>query len=119
MENSLAKKIGVRIRHFRERRLSLSQEELSERADVHVTHLSRLENGVRLPTIETLLRIANGLNVPVCEIIPSNHHASPSKDDAIIAEILRIMQTRPPEERKAILHLLKTYYSPQGSKQRG
>jgi transcriptional regulator with XRE-family HTH domain len=108
MKSNLAKSIGEKIKFFREKQLEVSQEELADRAKVHVTHLSRLENGTRLPTIETLIKICDALNVSVSEILPGEKK-KPSAD-AITEEILRLIANRSLEEKRIILRLLKTYY---------
>ncbi len=45
------------------RRLSMSQEELSQRASIHRTEVSQLERGLRVPRIDTLLKLAATLEV--------------------------------------------------------
>jgi transcriptional regulator with XRE-family HTH domain len=109
MKTNLAKNIGEKIKFFREKHLDVSQEELADRAHVHVTHLSRLENGTRLPTIETLLKICDGLKVHISEILPGEKKKPGA--DAITEEILRLIAKRSLEEKRTILKLLKTYYS--------
>lgn len=42
-----------------------SQEDLAFEAEMSVSHLSKLERGVTSPTIKTLSRIANALEVPI------------------------------------------------------
>jgi transcriptional regulator with XRE-family HTH domain len=39
----------------------LSQEELAERAGVHRTYVSQLERGLKSPTLDTILKLSNGL----------------------------------------------------------
>jgi transcriptional regulator with XRE-family HTH domain len=43
----------------------MSQENLAERAGIHRTQISLLEGGRRQPLLETLLRLAGALDVPV------------------------------------------------------
>jgi transcriptional regulator with XRE-family HTH domain len=46
------------------RRANLSQEELSIRASVHRTEISQLERGLRIPRIDTLVKLAAALEDP-------------------------------------------------------
>lgn len=46
----------------------LSQEELAFRADVDRTFISRLERGIRQPTITTLLALGQALNVSAADL---------------------------------------------------
>ncbi|HEX4304977.1 MAG TPA: helix-turn-helix transcriptional regulator [Solirubrobacterales bacterium] len=51
----------LRIRQARK----LSQENLAERAEIHRTQISLLEGGRRQPMLETVVRLAGALDVPV------------------------------------------------------
>lgn len=46
-----------------------SQEELAFRADVDRTYISRLERGLKQPSIMTLFKLAKGLDIPASQII--------------------------------------------------
>ncbi len=54
--------LGESIRRSREER-GLSQEELADAADMHITHLGGLERGVRNPSYTTLLKLAKALRL--------------------------------------------------------
>ena len=56
------KAIGRRIKAARERK-GLTQEELAEKVDLSPMHVSVIERGVKLPKLETLINIANVLDV--------------------------------------------------------
>ena len=54
----------------RHRRLArMSQDELSVRASVHRTEISMLERQIRLPRIDTLVKIAASLEVSPAELL--------------------------------------------------
>lgn len=63
-----AKVIGEVIAEFRKNK-GISQEVLSGLADIGRTHLSSIERGERKPTLETLYRISNALNVNMSDIV--------------------------------------------------
>ena len=63
-----AKLIGYVIQRYRKER-QMSQELLSGLAGLDRTHYSKIERGLRSPTIETLFRIAGALAVPPHTII--------------------------------------------------
>lgn len=63
-----SKAVGEVIADFRKRK-GLSQEVLSGLADIGRTHLSAIERGDRKPTLETLYRIANALDVKMSDIV--------------------------------------------------
>ena len=62
-------RIGLRIATLREAK-GWSQEELSERAGLQRTHISRIENGRYAVTLETIQAIAEALGMTVDIIDP-------------------------------------------------
>jgi transcriptional regulator with XRE-family HTH domain len=51
------------------KRADLSQEELGFRASLHRTEISQLERGVRLPRIDTVVKLAGALSVPPGDLL--------------------------------------------------
>ena len=54
--------IGKRIKKFRMEK-NLSQEKLAEMITVYPHHISQIENGRRIPSVETLILLANTRNI--------------------------------------------------------
>ncbi len=75
-----AKLIGSVIRGLRRAR-GLSQEVLSGLADLDRTHYSKIERGLRSPTIETLFKIARALDIPPHEIVSAIEEAQSENRD--------------------------------------
>jgi transcriptional regulator with XRE-family HTH domain len=50
-------------------RADLSQEELGLRASVHRTEISQLERGLRMPRLDTIIKLAGGLAISPCELL--------------------------------------------------
>lgn len=65
-----AKITGGLLRELRKKR-GMSQELLSGLAGLDRTHYSKLERGLRSPTIDTLFKIAVALDMPPSQIIKS------------------------------------------------
>ncbi len=63
-----AKIVGQVIAELRYEK-GISQEVLSGLADIGRTHLSAIERGERKPTLETLYRISNALDMKMSEIV--------------------------------------------------
>lgn len=59
---------GDVLRRYRSER-NISQEELAHRAGVDRTFISRLERGIRQPTITTLIGLGAALGVPAAELV--------------------------------------------------
>ena len=66
--DSFLKKLGVKIRS-RRKDLGLSQEEFASTTNFDRTYISLLERGKRNISIQNLLRVSEGLEVPLYELI--------------------------------------------------
>lgn len=65
---TISKHFGKNLSHAR-KRAGISQEELAVRASLHRTEIGLLERGERLPRIDTALKLAGALGVPLEELI--------------------------------------------------
>lgn len=84
----IKKLVGDRIRQLRKEK-RLSQEELGDKADLHYTHIGAIERGEKNWSIDTLVKVAGGLNVTVNDLLalPSKPEDIKNLKKAIIAEI--------------------------------
>lgn len=64
--------LGLRIKEFRENR-KLTQNKLAEMVGIDPKHLSRIENGRNYPSLETLEKILDNLDVTYEEIFNFKH----------------------------------------------
>lgn len=55
-------KFGRRIKTFRTA-LNISQEELAYRSELNRTYMGALERGEKMPSLNTILKLCNGLNI--------------------------------------------------------
>lgn len=69
-ERMRAENLGQRVRKLRTER-GLTQKELALRGGVSHSALSKIENSQLSPTFETILRIADGLDIDVSELLSS------------------------------------------------
>jgi transcriptional regulator with XRE-family HTH domain len=65
----MKKKIGLRIRSFREGR-GLTQDELGAIADMHRAYVGHVERGEKNITVENLEKIAKALHVDIKDLFP-------------------------------------------------
>jgi transcriptional regulator with XRE-family HTH domain len=63
----IAEHFGRNLKRLR-LRVDLSQEELSHRADLHRTEIGMLERGIRLPRLDTIIKVAGALEVEAGEL---------------------------------------------------
>ena len=62
------KKLGKRIKTMREDK-GISQQELASLCDFEKSNMSRIEAGRTNPTIGTLLKISNALNISITVLV--------------------------------------------------
>lgn len=67
-QQELATRFGENLARWR-RRADLSQEDLAGMASVHRTEIGLLERGLRLPRIDTLVKLASSLEVEAAELL--------------------------------------------------
>lgn len=63
----ITKSVGPAIRVLRDK-AGISQEELAARAELDRTYVSGIERGARNPSVKSLQRVANGLEVGLDEV---------------------------------------------------
>lgn len=60
--------LGAAVRELRARR-GMSQEELGARADLHRNYVGAIERGEINPTFRVLLKLEDGLRLPLAELV--------------------------------------------------
>jgi transcriptional regulator with XRE-family HTH domain len=63
------------------RRAAMSQEELGNLASLHRTEIGMLENGIRLPRVDTLMKLAGALSVDPSELLEGIHWTPGHSDE--------------------------------------
>jgi len=64
----IEKRFGDRVRELR-KKLNISQEELAFRANLHKNYVSDVECGRRNVSLKAIEQFANGLDVPLKELL--------------------------------------------------
>ena len=64
MNCDINKIFGKKVAEMRKMQ-HLSQEELADRCNIHRTYIGSIERGEKSPTLNTVEKIANGLNVDI------------------------------------------------------
>lgn len=68
MPEEIAQRFGENVRRAR-RRAGLSQEEAAVRASLHRTEIGLLERAERTPRIDTAVKLAGAVGVPIAELL--------------------------------------------------
>jgi len=106
--------LGIQLRRLRVDQ-RLTQEELAEQVHVHPTYIAKLESGSRLPSLRTLLRLAEALNCPPSQlmvVLDRNARTGIPRTDSVaqrIASLLRDLSPGDLELAEGIVRLLREH----------
>lgn len=108
------KKLAVQLGEalFQQRQIAnMTQAALAEAVDLQTETISRMENGLRLPTIEKLVDIANVFHVPVAvffENIDAAGNRQP-ETELYAQEITAALDKLPKAGKKFVLEVAQDY----------
>jgi transcriptional regulator with XRE-family HTH domain len=120
--NNPAMIIGDRLRALREEK-KLSQGDIEKRTGLFRCYISRVENGHTIPAIETLERMARGLEVPLYQLFYEGEEppvlpnllkrkspgedawGSSGKDARYLNRLRRLMGKSDDSDRRLLLHM--------------
>ncbi len=68
----ISKKLGQRIKELRESK-NISQLKLAEELNMEASNLSKIERGIQIPKEESLIKLANALNVSIKDLFDYDH----------------------------------------------
>lgn len=100
----LNKKIGHNIRKYR-LQADLSQETLALSAGLYPAYVGRLERGEKCPTIDTLYKICDAINISVCELLTFD--GSNSTDTEVILRIEKALERLPDSKHIKIAEIIE------------
>ena len=110
-------KIGLTIRGYRLEK-GLSQGDIEKRTGLLRCYLSRVENGHTVPSIETLTKIAQALELPLAQFFSENggRNGTPAariSDDELrfLTQIKRYSGSLNESDRKLLLAMVKKFAS--------
>lgn len=105
MNSMNQKAIGRRIKEAREKK-QLTQEQLAELVDLSPMHVSVIERGVKLPKLETLINIANVLNVSADVLLQDVVH---NQTKLCVSEASELIKQLPQEDQRRVLAALRSF----------
>jgi transcriptional regulator with XRE-family HTH domain len=94
--------IGARIKEIRTKR-GITQERLSERMEINPKYLSGIERGKENPTLNTLIKLSESLEVHIGEIFSFVEAEDPHRSKS---QILSLLDEADSEQLKLIFKVL-------------
>ena len=88
---------GNRVRAARER-LGITQEDLAARVGMSPSHMSIVERGVKVPRMDTVVKLANELDVSADFLLQDS--ITQSRNNQLLSSIMEL----PERERDLLLH---------------
>lgn len=101
-EASFRKELGARIQELRKRG-PMTQERLAELVEVSPSFIGPIERGEKLPSLVTLAKIAQALEVPVYQLFMVDSEIAAKEKYAL--ELMDFLKTRPARDTKILLAL--------------
>ena len=95
--------IGDKIRLLRTNK-NISQEKLAEMSDITREAINRIENGLKIPKTDTILAIANALDVPPTYLLDDNEGDDPLAESTV----LKLLQECNHLEKQILLETLQS-----------
>lgn len=95
-----------RIRHLRKQK-DISQEELALRAGINTVYYGQIERGQKCPTVDTLYKIAVGLETPLPDLLRFDTPAADSENMDMNAYMERLVKRIPPSKVSQVVKLLE------------
>ena len=99
------KAIGRRIKAARENK-RLTQEQLAELVDLSPMHVSVIERGVKLPKLETLINIANVLDVSADVLLQDVVN---NQTKLFASEASELINQLPRDDQRRVLAALRSF----------
>lgn len=102
-----AKNLGNRIKELRTLH-KLTQEQLAENANLHVSYIGIIERGEKNISVKALNEILTALNISLLEFFkPFNHSSSNQENEDIYDLVLLPLQSLPENEKNKILEIIR------------
>jgi transcriptional regulator with XRE-family HTH domain len=109
------KEIGLRLRKIREEK-RMSQTEIAQSMKMLPNQYNKVENGKVSPSLETLTKIAEALDVSLDVIVYGYSRNNVKPEDASLSEKIEKLNTLPAEEKYIANELLNLVFARQSLK---
>ena len=107
--SELAVAFGRQVRNLRQHK-KMSQEELAFKAGLSPAHLGQIERAQKKPTLETIGRLAEALEVPVANLFSCEASiSSETSPNNIIEKINSQLIALSEEDQKDILRIIRIF----------
>ncbi len=96
--------ISKRIRELR-KSMGLTQSQFAELVSLSEDSIGKIERGISVPTVDTLTKIAEGLNMPLFELLGGEISKKEKKQYQVLECLVRYLKTKSYKDIKLIHEL--------------
>ena len=100
------KKAGKRIKEIR-LQLDITQEQLAELSDIHISYLSQIERGITKFSLNTLKKISDALNVSLAEILDFTKKPMIKSDDILYKYFYKMVNSLGKKDKHKFIDIFK------------
>ena len=104
--SKVAKNLGSRIRTYRLKK-GISQEELAFKSSLSTTYLGQIERAEKSPTVETLDKVANALDVSIYDLFLFDEKIEDDNNNATLNKITAQLSSMSQDEQTELLKIIK------------
>lgn len=102
--NDITLMFGKRIRSLRQSQ-NISQEKLAEFSGLHPTYIGQIERGEKSPTLDSIYKLAEGLNTDINKLFYNISETIDNKDDFVV-DIYNQILSLPDEKKKTLCKII-------------
>ncbi len=100
--------LGKRLKKIRSD-MGLSQEELAYHCGMQASHIGQIERGQKSPTLDTLEKLASGLNITVSELTDYSKDITITHDE-VVNKINSYLNRLNSKQKKQVLNIIKIFF---------
>ena len=104
--DNISQQLGNRIRTIRTT-LGISQEELAIKSGISAAHLGQIERAEKSPTVETLDKVANALDVSIYDLFLFDEKIEDDNNNATLNKITAQLSSLSQDEQTELLKIIK------------
>lgn len=105
--------LGQRIREER-LKAHVTQEQLAERVGLNNSYISQVERGIKNPSLEAVVAIANALQITVDHLL--SDIVSLKKTDGLLDELVQVSQALDPDDLRYFVSITRMFVEHQAKK---
>ena len=100
------KELGRRIKALRQK-TGLTQEELAEIADLHVSYIGHVEKGTKQSSLKTIRKISDALNISLAELFNFTKKPKIKKEDIAVKYLYKVITSLNKKDRDFLINIIK------------